>query len=98
MVILTYGVLRVDWAAAARKAQEAAEAEGIDDELEEKRELLAYENEALVGRTPESFRMPSTLTPSTPSHTPSRRMARAKERGLDQSPELHQRRPYTPQP
>lgn len=72
VLILLWGVSRVDWHVAAKRAQEAAEADGLDedDAQQEQQQLLAYENEALVGRTPESFRTPTPMTPSTPNHTP----------------------------
>jgi MATE family multidrug resistance protein len=79
-LILLWGVSRVDWEVAAKRAQNAAEAEGLDedDEEQELQQLVAYENEALVGRTPESYRTPTAMTPSTSYHTPTiRRRARS---------------------
>ncbi|TMW62602.1 hypothetical protein Poli38472_005220 [Pythium oligandrum] len=76
VLILVWGVSRVNWNDAALRAQAAAEADGLDedDAEQERKQVIAYENEALVGRTPESFRTPSmALTPSTPYHTPSAR-------------------------
>lgn len=92
VIILTYGVMRVDWTQAAEKAQAAAEANGRDDQEEEESELLAYKNEALVGRTPESFRQPSAVTPSTSFHTPKAR----RDRDFSLTPEPR-RRAKTPQ-
>jgi multidrug resistance protein, MATE family len=95
VVVLVWGVSRVNWTDAARRAQRAAEADhqgsGGDSEDDEKRQVLAYENEALVGRTPESFRTPSTvMTPSSANHTPNaRRKARellARRNSMDVTP------------
>ncbi|KAF1331299.1 hypothetical protein FI667_g4467, partial [Globisporangium splendens] len=79
VLILVFGVSRVDWHVAAARAQDAAEADDLEDgdnddgNAQEQQQLVAYENEALVGRTPEAFRTPTAMTPSTPFHTPSAR-------------------------
>ncbi|KAJ0409842.1 hypothetical protein P43SY_005736 [Pythium insidiosum] len=70
-LILVWGVSRVNWTDAARRAQSAAEADGtdLDDAEQERQQVVAYQNEALVAST--------TTTPSTPYHTPTaRRRAR----------------------
>ncbi|DAZ95748.1 TPA: hypothetical protein N0F65_006396 [Lagenidium giganteum] len=101
-LILLWGVSRVDWDIAAKRAQAAAEADddaAENDAEEEKKRLLAYENEALVGRTPESYRTPSAMTPSTPYHTPSaRRRARSSARSVTYTPDLAKARSKTPNP
>lgn len=86
VLILVWGVHRVNWSDAARRAQRAAEADDQDADEAEKKQVLAYENEALVGRTPESFRTPSTvMTPSSANHTPSaRRRAREMQQQADE--------------
>ncbi|EQC32491.1 hypothetical protein SDRG_09817 [Saprolegnia diclina VS20] len=69
-VILTWGILRVDWSAAADFAQRAAEVTETRNPMqEETRELLAYENEALL--TPTIFKSPGAQFGSVPHHTPS---------------------------
>lgn len=82
VLILSWGISRVDWSLAAERAQSAAEAEDVDTSEQEKAQLLAYENEALVGRTPETFRTP-TGTPSTPYRTPN---TRRRVRSLSMTP------------
>ncbi|RHY61634.1 hypothetical protein DYB38_001096 [Aphanomyces astaci] len=68
VVVLAWGLARVNWQARADQAQAAAEASDVlQPELEEQRELLAYENEAL---TPGSIRSPSLLLSSKSHHTP----------------------------
>ncbi|GLE00496.1 hypothetical protein PINS_up009253 [Pythium insidiosum] len=71
-LILVWGVSRVNWTDAARKAQRAAEADDteLDDAEQERQQVVAYQNEALVAAS-------ANTTPSTPYHTPTaRRRAR----------------------
>ncbi|OQS03763.1 hypothetical protein THRCLA_03945 [Thraustotheca clavata] len=68
VVVLSWGLLRVDWQARAEQAMACAEkSEMMHPEDEERRELVAYENEAM---TPGSYRSPSVALQSKAHHTP----------------------------
>lgn len=80
VAILSYGLYQVNWQQAAEYAQGTAESEQtVNDEQEEKNALLAYKNEAMVGRTPESYRIPAAVTPSSAHHTPRARLLRRQQ-------------------
>ncbi|OQR99021.1 hypothetical protein ACHHYP_07456 [Achlya hypogyna] len=68
VAVLAWGLLRVDWHARAEQAMTAAEkADMMRPEDEEKRELVAYENDAL---TPGAARSPSVAFATRAHHTP----------------------------
>ncbi|CAK4694010.1 hypothetical protein LEN26_013351 [Aphanomyces euteiches] len=68
VIVLAWGLARVDWVARAEQAQTAAEtADMLRPEQEEARELAAFETEAL---TPGSVRSPSLLLSTKSHHTP----------------------------
>ncbi|OQR89141.1 hypothetical protein THRCLA_09902 [Thraustotheca clavata] len=70
-LILSWGICRVNWQAATVFAQRAAEVNDTKNLLvEERRELVAYENEALLTSTPQAFKSPVQYG-SLPHHTPS---------------------------
>ncbi len=84
-VVLAWGLLRVNWQGRAEAAQNAAEKPHMmKPEDEEKRELIAYENEAL---TPGSTRSPAIALASRTSHTPA-----TMQRALSLTPKRSYRR------
>ncbi|KAF0690417.1 Aste57867_18149 [Aphanomyces stellatus] len=71
-IILSWGLCRVNWTAAADYAQKSAAASDTQNGAEEeRRELLAYENEALIATTPQAYKSPVVQFGSAPHHTPS---------------------------